>query len=64
MKSTNIIQEIERNKEIIAACLVSGESVELAISRSGKLKAFRKRTYHLQLPGLPESKQEGGKDGK
>lgn len=61
MESTNIIQEIERNKEIIAACLVSGESVELAVSRNGKLKAFRKRTYHLQLPGR---KQEGGKDGK
>lgn len=61
MESTNIIQEIERNKEIIAACLVSGESVELAISRNGKLKAFRKRTYHLQLP---ERKQEGGKNGK
>ena len=61
MESTNIIQELERSKENIAACLVSGESVELAISRNGKLKAYRKRTHHLQLPGR---KQEGGKDGK
>ena len=57
----NIIREIERSKEIIAACLESGESVELAISRNGKLKAYRKRTHHLQLPGR---KQEGGNDGK
>lgn len=57
----NIIREIERSKEIIAACLENGESVELAISRNGKLKAYRKRTHHLQLPGR---KQEGGKDGK
>ena len=57
----NIIQEIERSKEIIAACLERGESVELAISRNGKLKAYRKRTHHLQLPGR---KQEGGNDGK
>ena len=61
MENKNLIQEIEQCKEIIAACLESGESVELSISRNGRLKAFRKRTHHLQLPGR---KQEGGKDGK
>lgn len=61
MKQKEIITELEQSKELIAACLENGESVELAISRNGKLKAFRKRTYHLQLP---DGKRKGGANDK
>ena len=63
MKDIDIIKEIDQSKEIIAACLAGGDSVELAISRNGKLKAFRKRTHHIQLPGRKPA-QEGGGNGK